>query len=271
MNFWGKIKPMSSALQALMGLLAVMSLLGCPVMAPQAGAPTSAQKEDTAGASSSSSENKGEDVPSNVGTPPTGDPAAAVPPPVAGNPPEYADAGAAKPQQGGVSAIPVAPPGSDGGETLTPFNFTLTGTAQPLCVESSSSKNAFSPLLSKTHYRISGAVGAALLDGTVVPLVGCERLRLRLQTGPDEMAQCEDIPVNADCGFLRVVALRLEGRQPKDLLFLHHNDLEDPLCGDMHGRGIELLPDDMTFVKASENLPECTPKNLPIKMNIPFP
>lgn len=161
-------------------------------------------------------------------------------------------AAAGDPQAGGVSALPGAVEG--GKDSKTAFDFTLTGSAQPVCTDPEPEISALSKF-PRIHYLVRGVVGAVLLDGTAVPLNGCEVVTLRFQTGSGSMVRCQDISVKADCSLFGSVKLR-SGEKPK-IYFLTTGSQSDD-CEDMEDAQLPAT-NDLTFLQSSGKLSECGP------------
>lgn len=238
MDILGKISPMSRVLRAAAGLGLFVSLLGCPAMTPQGGGAASIQK--VGGGEAPTSGGASDESPSDA----TDDASGAS----AGTPPQEFAAADAKTQPGGVSALPADVTGEGDFDYKVGFNFTLTGTAEPECRETNSQK---------TRYQVSGTIGAVLLDGTVVPLLHCEVLRLRFQAVVGTGDRCEDIPVNADCSFSGEIAFP-NGVIPKPSLYAMGGFPTHPITMQ---NGIPI--GDLTYQPVSEPLAACQSPSIP--------
>lgn len=176
--------------------------------------------------------------------------------------PEFAAADA-KAQPGGVSALPADVGGGEGSKT--PFDFTLSGTADPVCTEPAPQKNmGWLAGMAPIKYHVTGTVGAALLDGTVVPLNGCGQVALRYQEGTGASARCEDVRVSDDCQFNLYVSLR-HADQAKAYLYTHYLNPGLPIppdynpCGDMDNLSAP-SKNEVTFAPVPRDpLPVCQP------------
>lgn len=176
-------------------------LAGCQGMVPQGAVPNdpaamspmstpAAQKEGDA----TSKEDTSGDVP-----PPPSSPPAGLPPPTAFAPsteiPIYV--AEAKPQAGGVSALPADVQGGET-ESKNSHDLVYTFVAEPVCKRASSTGGW---VVGKHH--VSGTISAVLPDGTQVPVTsGCDYVKMRFQSlVANNTVQCQDLPLNEDCKF----------------------------------------------------------------------
>jgi hypothetical protein len=228
----------------LLGALLSLSLAGCtglispgaPTTAPGMGpaaSPAAAEKEasrDEIPASDASSGGDASYVPP-AGTPPPADsPAPAGDAATLGKIPMYVSADStAKPHPGGVSAMPAD---VEGGKKKTIFDYIYTGTAEQLCAVQSE------PGAETVRYRVSGIVGARLLDGTKVPVTsGCDLLTLRFNSMVSKnKVHCQDLPLTEDCRFDGTI-LVTHGDWPATYVFQSLGEKDCADVGDVDTRG----------------------------------
>ncbi|HSA58982.1 MAG TPA: hypothetical protein VLJ37_04785 [bacterium] len=222
----------------LLGIFLGASLAGCtgfvsPGAAPTAPglAPAAAQKESGDDTVLTADVPSGGDAPY---VPPAGTPPPAGSPPPAGEAvafgknPMYAVADSlAQPHPGGVSALPADVEG--GGKAKTLFDFVITATAEPLCeVTSGPEENA-------VKYEVKGTIGAALMDGTKVPVTsGCELLKVRFHRSVSKnTVQCQDLSVAEDCRFSGTITVP-DGPRPTAYIIRDMGKSTQD-CGDVDG------------------------------------
>jgi hypothetical protein len=154
------------------------------------------------------------------------------------------------PHPAGVSALPADVDGGD--KPRTPWDFTLTATADPYCEVASAADEEIN------RYDVKGIVGGVLRNGIRVPITsGCDLLTVRFNLGASKnTVQCQDLRVAEDCRFEGTITA--PRYQQPTVYVIRATKSRD--CADIGG--IDARPDfqELDFMPRppSEKLPICS-------------